>query len=286
VSTMALAARKPIDWEELEAEYRSIRQLIDDVQLPSPEEIDCFKASLAAPALVSSDLRNRIRFGNRYPLVQGEDRTWMLEQVLRILRRNEQIGSLPEHICADLRDHIGTVEQAIITRSLSLEFVYSWGELQQALGGLIALLVGDEAAEKHFVKGLKAGTSKNTTLQRYWYSHWMIRHGFFARRANRVELKHELAELCLEIKRRRREPRIHRAQWFASMIERDGPDPEDWVLKTTYARLPPRDVQRMANNRLVPLSALPPLSAEEFPLIDSNGSGPVATHPEGRKQRL
>jgi hypothetical protein len=147
-------------------------------------------------------------------------------------------------------------------------FVYSWGEVQKALGGILALLVGDEAAHKNFIKGLKAATkSKDATLQRYWYAHWMARHGLFRNRANKAEIEDELADLCLDIQEKRREPHTHNHKWFASLIQRNKADRESWVLKTTFTRLPRDQIQRMLNNKLIPEKSLPPLIAEEFPPV-------------------
>lgn len=275
---MGLPASKAIAWADVEAEYRTIRELIDGVRLPSDDEIDCYKASLAAPDLVSSNLPTRFSFGDRYPLLQGTDRPWILDQILSILGRGGDKQPPPKHIREELRDHIATIDQAIADRSFSVGFVYSWGEVQKAVGGLTVLLIVDDAVAKNFTKGMQAATKANdATLPRYWYAHWMARHGFFAKGTDKAALKDELAELCADIKHKRRKPRIHKAQWFGLMINRNEADPESFVLKTTYTRLTRRDIQRMMKNSLIPLSALPPLSAEEFPTF------PI-THPEGRKQ--
>ena len=148
---------------------------------------------------------------------------------------------------------------------LSFEFVVSWGEVQKAIGGLIALVIGDENAVKHFQRSQKAG--KGAILQQYWYARWMVRHGLFVKGADKAGLEDELAEICIEIKKKRRQPRVHDVRWFASMVERNKGDPESWVLKTTFSRINRTEIQRMLNNRLIPLSALPPLSVEEFPPI-------------------
>ena len=62
---MRVSARKPIDWMEVETEYRSILELLDEICLPSTDEIDCYKASLAAPGLVASDLPNMAELTGR-----------------------------------------------------------------------------------------------------------------------------------------------------------------------------------------------------------------------------
>jgi hypothetical protein len=274
---VGVSARKPIDWTEIETEYRSILELLDEIRLPSTDEIDCYKASLAAPGLVVSDLPARLRLGNRYPLLQGDDRILMLDQILEILGLGNT-DLLPAYMRQHVRDHLGIVGHATANKELSLDFVFSWGEIQKAIGGVIALLIGDEAAHKNFIRGQNAGAKSNgATLQRYWYAWWLEKGGLFEKYDNRLSLNDELYELCFDIYRERREAVLYDVEWFRSMIYL--PNEDKRPLKGNKRRerglsrllidLPEDEIKRMIANPLIPLDALPPLLPDAFPEISA-----------------
>jgi len=168
---------------------------------------------------------------------------------------------------------MSVVETAIAQRCLTLDFVHSWGKVQEAAGHLHALLTPGGAVEKNFWKGLKAAKASDTTLQRYWYAHWMVAHGYLEEVEARRVREDELAELCGDIDQNRCRPILYNKAWFNCLIEY--PDKEikeeskQASLKTTYTRLPKAEIQRMSANSLIPRSALPPLTIDAFtPLSD------------------
>jgi hypothetical protein len=258
-----------VDWAEIADQFRSMRSEVQKCSFPSREEIDCYKASLAAPRHVRSALLEQLAAHQRH-YIQDKDRLQMLQFSFRIFGAFDYDAKLPTWFRENLPNHMEIVEKLLSKQSLTLEFINSWGELKFANGLLSAILFDDESAYQPFVAQMAAAVAANdTTLQKYWYSHWMAAHRVFDRRIKRPDLDAEFGLLCDEIVKKRRKPQLYSLDWYRSLLEYKT-DPEAGSLKTPYVRLSVKEISRIVGNPLIPRSALPPLSTAEFQRIESD----------------
>jgi hypothetical protein len=281
---MSYSPGQTISWATIANEFRQLREELEDVDLPSPDEIDCYKAALVAPALVRSNLLERLELNQRH-WIKSDDRSMLLRYALSTLGLVAPDDALPKYIRAKIPDHMAIVESSIRGEVLTLEFLHSWGQLQKASALLSAMFVDDGAAHRDFLKQMNAAVAaRDTTVQQYWYAHWVSsRDG--AKGSTKSETDDELAELCADISQGRRKPLVFDRKWFGMLIEKSPADPEGWVLKTTYRRKSRREIRRMVANKLIPKFVLPPVKPEDFPLMSVPLTEPKRTYPEGGKPR-
>jgi hypothetical protein len=166
-------AEEGVNWAAISAEFDLLCSFAADLNFPSEDEIDAYKASLVAPHLVQSNLPQQLVEGKLPKLPKGGDGPLVLERAIRILRSQFAEPPSRQHLAPYFQEPIAIVKEAIAKRHLSLDFVWAWGKLQEAAGHLQALLIPGGAMEKRFWNGFKQARKSDTTLQQYWYAHWM-----------------------------------------------------------------------------------------------------------------
>lgn len=251
-------SEKRIDWKIIEQEFAIIRFAVDDVRLPTRQEIDAYKASQLRPNLFKSPLQEQFRAG--YALPPSEWQLPLVELASKVLSSTHE-PTLPEYLAAFDQHHLKVVEQAIRRREVSLEFIYSWGILKQALGVYNTLIAASEVAEKSWEGRHKRALKTDKTLKRYWVAHWLARAGVLEGRVERADALAGLALLCEEIAKRKRKPVRFEKEWFETLIDENGSP------KSTYSRISAEDMRELNENPFIPADKLPPLHLDEFPAL-------------------
>jgi len=252
-------------WDALEREFQQLLAEIGNIKIPSQDELDAFKASLIAPRLVSSPLRSQISYGYLFA-TQAKGLTELVDAFRDVLAPGESKRA-PEHIEAHRSPGVEEMATSLQNRALDIDLVRAWGETKQAYGIYLALTQLSDAADRDFMAGIKAAMKRDATLQRYWCAHWMKERGYPGKLKDPTFARDELAELCLEIASGKRKPMVYSVEWFAVMIKELKGDADNKELKQTYtSELTMTELKRMTANPLIPPAALPPLSADQFPL--------------------
>lgn len=246
---MASPQQVTVGWDEIAERFRRLSPTLERFSIPTVDEIDAFKASLIYPGLVRSPLRQQFNYGY-FLSPDGEYRQKLASAI------TDALGAETE-----------TVEiaaQMIETKTVSVALLDSWGWLNFAAGMLTAVELSEDQTHGRFLTGMKASLKYDAVLQRYWYARWMVGHGYS--RVNKAAIEDEIAELCSDIARQKLPSVRHPRGWFGKMIAplskfrpREGSR-----LKSTYTRISAAELRRMSENRLIPSTALPPLSVEHF----------------------
>jgi hypothetical protein len=172
------------------------------------------------------------------------------------------------------------VENGIARRSLTLEFLHSWGEVRFAFGVLSAILLDDEASQEPFFKKMNdAVRGRDTTIQKHWYAFWLLKDGVFddPQENSRYSSNRDIIELCLDIYRGRRKAVDYSVSWFRSLIylpEPGGKSPvepdsqdEECRLNRIYRDLTIDEIKEIIKHPAIELRELPPLSPDSYPEI-------------------
>jgi hypothetical protein len=269
-NTQLVEPHDEISWDTISAEFDLLCLLASDIRLPSEDEIDAYKASLKAPHLVRSSLRQQLAENKLPRLPKGEGKD-VLERAIRIMR-SQFAEDAPEHLAPYFRDPMTVVREALKERRLSWELVRAWGKIHEAAGHLHAFMTPDGVVEQKFWAGFQAAKKSDTTLQRYWYAWWLEKGGLFEEYDTRYSLNEEIFDLCLEICQGRRRAVLYDVDWFRSMIYLPVTDTKpghkrEQGLSRTFVDIEIEEIKRMVSNPLIPLTALPYLSPEAFPEI-------------------
>ena len=227
------------------------------------DDIDALKVSTKYPDLVKSPLLEQFDVG--YLIAPDREvRSAIVEAIGNALGRgqiNPQDGFGAQEV-----DALAAVAGGLRTREITLELLHCWGRLNFASGLSTALsLIADDPHDPIAIQFLrqrrKRTLADDQTLQRYWFAHWMAKHGYPDGEGNRQEIEAGLANICSAIEQGRRTAILHSKDWFGGMVSStpDGP-----TLKTTYTRLKKSELTRLVQNRLIPTTALPPLTIKAF----------------------
>jgi hypothetical protein len=165
------------------------------------------------------------------------------------------------------------IEEALKTKTISLDFMLAWGSLNSLLGRQLELLASEDDISKPFVAGVLSGGAQTVKLQRCWYARWVRQHDDAERLIKREQIQREIADLCLDIWRERRSPPANFAsEWFEALICQENNDdvpqkgPVGNVdLRRSYQKIGWELLGALAEDTTVSDAMIPPLSLAAFP---------------------
>lgn len=257
-----------MEWERLTSRLQQIQSDVDPFRIPTEDELELLELSYLTYGVVESPLIDEHAYGHaiiwrlsgepvvgkviRHGLHRAQDKL----DVARAIAVRFGFISIGEN-----DPLITRVSRLLRGRTVSSEFIETWGELNYYHGMYMALFAFVDPEDQLVKSSIQGLVKTSTKIQKHWYAHWVKRRTDKLTPKARSKADEELVSLINQLKSGAKKlGRRYPLEWYTIMLSKKDPK----ILNRTLIDLTASEIHDLLAHPTLTPDVLPPLAATEF----------------------